>query len=369
MKMSLSYLELSKEALLHNIATFRALIGNAKLCMVVKANAYGHGMKEIVSIADGLVDYFQVDDIEELRALRQLTQTPILVLGYVAEEDLREAVLLDAILAVFDDTRLQLLNAIGAKCNKTISVHIEVDALLGRLGILDTNAEVFFSNLTNYPHVSAEAIYAHFSDIEDTDDLTHARAQYEVLMKVKEISQVAMHHISATSGILADQSHNWGGQLLRLGIGAYGLWPSEQLRERYKGTVTLQPVLSWKSHVAQVKVLPKGYAVGYGRTYITDKETKVAIIPQGYSDGYDRGLSNKGTVLIGDTRCSIIGRVAMNMIVADVTGKDIAAEDEVVLMGAQGTETISAEDIAQTIGTINYEVVARLSALLPRIIV
>ena len=134
--------------------------------------------------------------------------------------------------------------------------------------------------------------------------------------------------------------------------------------------MTLKPVLTWKTKVAQIKTLPKGATIGYGLTYKTRRPTKIALIPQGYSDGYDRGLSNKGEVLIHGTRCKVIGRVMMNMFSVDVSHlPNINLEDEVVLLGKQGMEEITAEEIAKTLGTINYEITTRISALLPRIII
>ena len=159
--------------------------------------------------------------------------------------------------------------------------------------------------------------------------------------------------------------------LVRPGIGLYGMWPSDDLKERLgKEGLVLKPVLRWVTHIAQVKTLPAGHPVGYGLTFVTSKPTKIAVIPQGYSDGYDRGLSNKGEVLIGGTRCPVLGRVAMNMFVADVSHlESVNREDEVVLLGAQRGERITAEEIAGRLDTINYEITTRISPLLPRIIV
>src|SRR5262249_962720 len=152
-------------------------------------------------------------------------------------------------------------------------------------------------------------------------------------------------------------------------IGAYGLWPSEHLEFFHGKEMTLKPVLSWKTHVAQVKTLPAGRTVGYGLSYMTKKETKIALIPQGYADGLVRSLSNKGEILIGGTRCKLIGRVSMNMCVADVSHLPKVKEgDEVVIIGTQGKNKISAEEIAEWSGTINYEAVTRISPLLPRIL-
>ena len=147
------------------------------------------------------------------------------------------------------------------------------------------------------------------------------------------------------------------------------MWPSENLRKKYRNKIILKPVLTWKTKIAQIKILPKGNTIGYGLTYKTTKTTKVALIPQGYSDGVDRHLSNKGTVLIRGTKCPILGRVMMNMFSVDVSHlPKVKIEDEVVILGKQGGREISAEEIAKTLDTINYEITTRISSLLPRIV-
>jgi len=148
------------------------------------------------------------------------------------------------------------------------------------------------------------------------------------------------------------------------------MWPSEDLRNKLENeNFKLKPVMRWVSHIAQIKTVPKGYSIGYGLTFVTDEITKIAVIPQGYSDGFDRGLSNLGEVLIKKKRCRILGRVAMNMFVVDVSHlADVLNEDEVVLLGKQGNQEITAEEIAEKIDTINYEITTRVLALLPRIV-
>ncbi len=369
MKESLSYLEISKENLLHNISMFKDLVGDKKLVAVVKANAYGHGMKEVVGILDNHVDYFQVDDIEELRELRTITNMPTLVLGYIQKNDLEELVKLNGIATIFDIDRLETLNEIGKNYNQKVIVHVEVDALLGRLGLLDNELEEFLSKAKQFEHIAIEALYGHFSDIEDSENLVQAHKQYEIIKGLSEKCNLPFH-LAATSGVLSQPKDNWGAYLLRLGIGMYGLWPSERLQEEWQDKIKLLPVLQWKTKIAQIKTLPAGYPIGYGCSYVTTKQTIVAIIPQGYSDGYDRKLSNNSFVLIGGKRCAVLGRIAMNMFAVDVSDVlEVSFEQEAVLLGKQGIEEITAEELAERIGTINYEVVARISPLLKRFIV
>ena len=218
-------------------------------------------------------------------------------------------------------------------------------------------------------------IYAHFANIEDTSDFSHAQKQIREYQEALKLTDAfgfknLQTHISATSGILIYEKETGKNSLVRLGIGVYGLWPSERLGLLYRNKMELKPVLSWKTKVAQIKVLPKGRTIGYGLTYKTRKKTKIAIIPVGYADGLDRGLSNKGEVLISGARCKIIGRISMNMFTVDVSNlPKVEIEDEVIILGSQGKEQITAEKMAKQIDTINYEITARISPILPRIIV
>ncbi len=376
MNTPLSCVEISKKNLIHNIQTFRNLIPKkTKLVAVVKANAYGHGLKEIVTIAEAYVDYFQVDDIEELRDVRRYSQKPVLVFGYVQSSDLEEAVALDGTLGVYSKETLAKLNAIGEKYSKKITIHLKIDALLGRQGILVDEVKEYGILIQTLPYIHLEAIYSHFSNIEDSHNLEHAHAQHAQLLEAKQILQTLgfqkiTSHISATSGLLADVKGNWGSSLLRLGIGMYGEWPSKYQQDKFLDHLHIRPVLRWISHLAQVKIIPKGYPVGYGCTFVSKHPMTIGVVPQGYSDGYDRGFSNNGCVLVQGNRCPILGRVAMNMFVVDLTAvPDAKAEDEVVLLGMQGNLAITAESQGCCINTISYEILARISPLLHRTIV
>lgn len=155
--------------------------------------------------------------------------------------------------------------------------------------------------------------------------------------------------------------------LVRLGVGLYGLWPSQELKVAWQDTIQLEPALRWVSMIAQVKAVPTGFPIGYGATVITQRETKIAIVPVGYADGFDRGLTNCGEVLVRGQRCAVLGRVSMNMIIVDVSDLSaVQVEDEVVLLGKQNEVEITATEIADKIGTINYEITTRISPLLGR---
>jgi alanine racemase len=394
----LTKIEISSENLLHNLASIKKYIadlltqsgggvntetgggdqGSPKIAAVVKANAYGHGVREVVSVVENEVDYFQVDDLMELKEVRQYTDKPVLVFGFVAENQLEELVQNDGILGVYDLDTVRSLDAASAKAGKSTSIHLKVDSLLGRQGILIEEVADFVGDIKDLKNIKLEAIYSHFSNIEDVDHLEHAQKQFEGLMEARGVVEQAgfkdlPYHISATSGILSSTEVNWGGSIVRLGIGLYGMWPSKDLKKKYAEKISLRPVMRWVTKVAQVKDLPADYPIGYGRTVITDAPTKIAVIPQGYSDGYDRRFSNNSEVLIGGRRCPVLGRIAMNMFVVDVTalgaaGEVVEKEDEVVLLGKQGDEEITAQELAEKYETINYEITTKVWPKLKRVL-
>jgi len=371
----LSYIELSKKNLIHNIKELKNLSKKGtKIVSMIKANAYGHGQNEIAKILEPYANYFGINSINELEILRKVTKKKTFVLGYVSENDLEKALKLGCVLSVFSLDHFNKINKIAHKLKKEQEINISIDAYLGREGFLNDELSKFFTELKKSKYVKVVGIYAHFANIEDTLDFSHANKQikkYEEALKIaSEFGFNGLEtHISATSGLLAYEVNKGIHSVVRLGIGLYGLWPSENLRVLYKNKLKLKPVLSWKTKIAQIKILPAGSTIGYGLTYKTKKETKIAVIPQGYSDGLDRGLSNVGEVLIKGMRCKILGRIAMNMFIVDVSQiLNVKSEDEVVIIGTQKGQKIAVEEIAKKIRTINYEIVARLSALLPRVV-
>ncbi len=371
----LTRIEISKDNVLHNFNALKNAVNKRTLIMsVVKGNAYGHGIAETVQILNDVTDWFGVISIEDIRTVRMYSDKPVMVLGYLADENLEEAVLLNTTFDVYSVDRLERLQALGLKHSKKIRVHLKIDALLGRQGFLINELKSVLARLPHYTQITLDGIYAHFANIEDTRDFSHAQKQIDLFEQAKKLVADAGYevhtHISSTAGSLIYENVKHQNDIVRFGIGLYGMWPSDYLRSDLEHALHLKPVMRWITKVAQIKTLPADHPVGYGLTHITDKETQIAVVPVGYYDGYDRGLSNKGNVLIDGTRCKVIGRVAMNMIVVDISHlKDVQAEDEVVLLGTQGDETITAEEIAKHIDTINYEVTTRINPLLPRQII
>ena len=368
----LSYVEIDGDAIRGNYQALSDMCPQCEVFAVVKANAYGHGMEEVVAALDGQSKGFAVDDVEELARCRRLTDARIMVLGYVQSTEAATAIELGGELVVYDTARLGEIAATARRKGLRAPIHLKVDALLGRQGLMPDEVSAFSEALQRFPEIELRSVYSHFANIEDTTDLTHALSQREAFQKAfdlisAKISSVARHE-SATSGLMSVENSRTPNTIVRVGIGLYGLYPSSQL-ERTSGGLALKPALRWVSHLAQVKELPAGHPVGYGLTYITSRPTKIGIVPQGYSDGYDRGLSNAGHVLIRGMSCSVLGRIAMNMFAVDVSHvPDVRAEEEVVLLGTQSGGKITAEELALKTNTINYEVVARISPLLPRLV-
>lgn len=369
----LTWIEISAKNLIHNFKELKKITKKGtKMAVVIKGNAYGHGQNEVAKILGPYADYFQVNSISELELLRKVTKKKTFILGYVKKNDIKKVIKLGCILSVFSLEQLENIEKYARKLKIRQEIHIPIDAHLGREGFLENEWENFFEKAKKCKWVKLSGIYAHFANIEDSPDFSHAEKQ---IKKYKEALSVAntlgfkklQTHISATSGLLVYEKNKGENSVVRLGIGIYGIWPGEHIKDLYKGKLNLKPVMSFKTKIAQIKTLPVGHTVGYGLTYLTSSMTKIAVIPVGYADGFDRGLSNIGEVLISGTRCKILGRVAMNMFVVNVNHlKGVKVEDEVVLLGKQGKEEITAEEIADKIETINYEITTRINPFVLR---
>lgn len=369
--MSFAEVQISAEALRRNVTALGKLAApGVQIAAVVKANAYGHGLEQVVPVVEPLVDAFQVDDVDELVALRQVSKARALVFGYLAEDEIGEALSLDAEITIYDRDRLDTLCREAKRRGRRARVHLKVDALLGRLGVIHSQLDDLLIELQDRPEIEVVASYAHYANIEDTSDPEHVLAQESAFeacfRKVRAAFPEAQRHFSATSGLMTREGPAAKNALVRIGIGMYGLYPSGPLATAH-AALQLRPAMRWVAQLAQVKLLPAGHPVGYGLTYVTQAPSRIGIVPQGYADGYDRGLSNCGEVLVAGKRCPVIGRVAMNMFMVDLSAAPAANQgDEVVLLGSQGSEAITAEEIAEKLGTINYEVVSRVSPHLRR---
>jgi alanine racemase len=377
---SVTRVEISRKALVHNIREFRRLIGpRRKFLAVVKANAYGHGLLEVARLAvrEG-VDWLGVNSVEEGLALRGAgIAAPVLVLGYAPLEALEEAVARDIRLTVYTRETVARLAELAAARGTTVRVHVKLETGTWRQGVAAGELAAFARDIRRRPGLVLEGLSSHFANIEDTTKHDYPRRQleaYRAACRALEAAgpRVPLKHMSCTASTILFREP--GFNLCRVGIGLYGLWPSKEtylscLLDR-KEPLALEPVLSWKARVAQIKKVPAGADIGYGGTYRTTRPTVLAVIPVGYFDGYDRGLSNAAHVLAKGRRAPVRGRVAMDFFMADVTDiPGLRLEDEVTLLGADGRERISAEDLAALAGTISYEILARINPLLPRVVI
>lgn len=367
-----SYIEISESKLLNNYYLFKKYLKNeTKIICVLKGNAYGRGIKEVVKILDKHADYFMVDDVIELKTLRKYSNKPVLVIGYLDSRDLKIAIALGSDVSAHNEEHLSNINNIAKSLNKKPRVHIEIDAEFGRMGVLINDLTNLLVKSKEMKNVDIYAIYAHFSCATEQEHNVHDKRQLQIFNKAISLCKQygflkIKTHISSTAGLLV---HKESYDFVRIGAGLYGILPSEDIKKisKVKG---LKPIFRWVSHIAQTKVLPANYPIGYGGTFITTKPTKIAVIPQGYGDGYDCRLSNKGSLLVRGQRCEILGRISMNMMVIDVTKiKDINVGEEVVIIGNQEEEEITIEEFATYIGTMHAEASSKISAILPRRIV
>lgn len=373
----LNFVEVSKSAIRHNLSVFAKLVGGKnKIMAVVKSNAYGHGLLETAGIlSEANISRFGVNSLEEALLLRKhgFNQS-ILVLGFIAPAKLTQAVSNCISFVVYRQDILAQAAKAAQTVGKQANIHLKIETGTNRQGISPDRLPLFLDKLTD--SVCLEGVYTHFANIEDTLDPTFPALQLSRFKTAVHKSQeqvesnINKHAACTAATILFPETYF---DFVRLGIGLYGFWPSRetQLSAKERGLdLVLQPALTWKTQIVQLKPVTKGEGVGYGLTYKAARQSKIAVLPVGYWDGFDRRLSNNGQVLVEGRRAPIVGRICMNMAMIDVTDIPGAREgSEVVLLGSQGKENISAEEYAQKVGTISYEIVTRINPLLPRIII
>ena len=376
--MDKTWVEINKKALKSNIHQFQKLVGRTDLMAVVKSNAYGHGLVEVAKIINGVnpafggTSWFGVDSIDEAIKLKKAgINSPILILGYTLKSELKNVVKYNFRQIVYNKETITELG----KFKKKVKVHLKVETGTSRQGLEKEQILDFVKLIKKYPQIEIEGIYTHFANIEDTTNYDFAEKQLNKFKETinlleKNNIKIPIKHTACTAAtILFPETYF---NLVRVGIGIYGLWPSKETfvsaKNEHKKLI-LNPVLGWKTKIAQIKNIKAGTAISYGLTEKVFKNSKIAIIPVGYYDGYDRRLSGIGNVLIHGKRCKILGRICMNMTMIDVSHiSNLKIEDEVVLIGVQNKEQITVDEIAQRIGTINYEIVTRINPLISRII-
>ena len=370
-----TWIEVSREALKNNYNIFRRFAGSGTLIMaVVKSNAYGHGLVDFSKEAEKLgVDFFGVDSIVEAESLRSAgIKVPILVLGYTLKSKIKDAIKSNISLTIADLSALNSLKNIGRK-NDKLKIHIKIDTGMHRQGFFVSEIPKIISILKSNPNIRLEGVYTHFSSAKDPIHPEETIKQINEFKKATTLFEKAgfknfLKHASATSGFMLFPKNSF--DMVRIGIGFYGLWPSKEIKNAFRNKIKLAPVLSWKTIVSQLKKLPKGSGIGYDLTEKLKRDSIVAIIPVGYWHGFPRSLSSVGNVLIRGKRVKVLGRVSMDMVIVDVTDvKNVKIEDEVVLIGESGNSNILVNETSYLDETTDYEIVTRLNPLIKRIVV
>lgn len=379
MKDHRTWIEISRANVLHNVGELRKLVGPDRIiCSAVKANAYGHGMKEIAPlILEGGADWLAVDCLEEALELRESGITaPVYIMGYILLGDLETAVREGFNFVVYNPETFEKLKEVTQKVQKPAFTHLKLETGTNRQGIPKDDLTRVLSYYKEHDLIQMIGLATHFANIEDTTNHSYAEQQFQTFESLCSMVEEAglrpkyRHCANSAAVIIFPHTHL---DFVRPGIANYGLWPSKETRvsAKEKGqNLELRPVLEWKARVAEVKSVLKGAKVSYGCTYETRRDSKLAVIPGGYYNGLKRSLSNQGYVLIRSEKAPVVGRVMMNMTVVDVTDiPEAQVEDEVVFIGWQGDKSITAEEIGDLEGTINYEVTTQINPLIERRVV
>ena len=409
--MSLSLIETSKKALLNNIAQIKKkLTPQQKFMAVVKANAYGHGLLEVVGAIKNKVDYFAVYDFNDALLLRKKKiSQPILVLGRTLPSQISLALKhdLEITVSTFDlleelsffnhavipaqagihlpksldlDSRLRgndsesrvfSAKEVAAIKKCKLKIHLCIESGMGRDGFVFLDLPKILTLLKN-KNIEPVGLYSHLSSADEKKFDAHSKKQVAELLKWKkalnEIGLKPLVHLAASSGVFIPKIAK-AFDLVRVGLSLYGLWPSNEVKKFHQKETNLQPVLSWRAMISEIKFLPKGSAISYGCTHILQRDSKIAILPIGYFDGISRVSSSKGFVLINGKKVPQLGRVTMNIIVIDVTDVVTAKIGDVAtIIGRDGDEEITADDWAAWSATSNYEIVTRINSGLARVV-
>ena len=369
-KTPLVWAEVDLKALRHNLREIRRYLSGASpievLC-VVKADAYGHGMARVArALAKEGVTFFGVANIDEAMELRRTIRgAKILVLGTFHESQARLYVqgAIRPTIASEEDLRALEKNLSG---RKDFPVHVKVDTGMGRLGVWHADAERFFRRMAVSPRIRVEGIYTHFASADEPSGQSAKEQLYCFKILKRKVLELgispAYWHTANSVGLLRFTDAHFN--LVRPGLLLYGLnpWKGQRL------TLKLKPVLSLKTRISFLKKVISGRPLSYGGTYRTGQDSWIATLPIGYSHGYRVGFSNKGAVLVNGRRCPVVGRVTMDQTLVNLGKAPLARRwDEVTLIGSQGRERVSTEELASLIDTIPYEIVCSIHSRIPRL--
>ena len=362
-----TYVKIDLDAIEANIDAIRSRVG-VEVMAVIKADAYGHGAVQVARLLQDKCSFFGISSILEAMELRRAgLYNPIMILGHTPVRAFPALVQAEIRPTIFHYEDALALSKAAQLLDKTAAFHLAVDTGMSRIGFQATEEDAdLCAEIAKLPGLQAEGLFSHFATA-DCPDLSKSRAQAELFDKFYEMLkdrgvEIPIRHMDNSAGLMNFDNHY---EMVRAGIVTYGMYPSEDVPAE---TLPLRPALQWLSRVTHVKTLPAGREISYGGTYVTTKETVVATVPVGYADGYRRSLSGKFYVLIRGKRAPILGRVCMDQLMVDVTDiPGVTLNDRVTLVGKNGNEEITMEQISAVADSFNYEFVCGISRRVPRV--
>ena len=358
-----TYLEVNLSQLKRNVEAIRAQVAPAKVMTMVKANAYGHGLEGVASFIEPYVDYLGVATVEEGVQLRELgLRKPILVAGATMPGQVPLFADHDLTLTGSSIALLDVAEDVSRSTGIRIKTHLKFDTGMERLGIREYEAEPFILKSSSYRHIDIEGIYTHLANSE-VADRSYSHMQLERFQQVLEIFEKhslpvpSLRHVCNSGGILNLPEAYF--EMVRAGVLFYGVYPGAEVDR----PIEVKPALTWRSRVAYSKRTRPGRPLSYGSLWQAEEETGIITIPCGYADGYFRRMTNRAHVMINQKRYPQVGRICMDQFMVNVGEDDIQVGDEVILLG----DGIRAEDLAEWMGTNEYEVMTNISARVPRV--
>ncbi len=372
-----SWVKIDQQALKKNFQNLsKSLSSNRiKKMAIVKSNAYGHGMLECAKIfSQAGADFLGVDCLEEAQQLREADlKTPVLVLGWTSSETFSFASKNNISVTISSLNSLKQARKITEKNSSKLKIHLKIDTGLHRQGLLIEEIDTAIKILIQAPKIELEGLYSHLSSAENPRDILYTQKQTVNFIKVRELfwqnGYKPICHLSASAASLLYPEINY--DMVRFGITLYGLWPSketEKTSRENKKNLKLWPALTWQTRISEIKKIAKGESVGYDHSEKVKRDSLIGVIPVGYWHGYPRQASSKSFVLINGKLAKVLGKISMDMMVIDLTDiKKVRPGDLVTLIGSDHKQKVSAEKLAQTTDTINYEIVTRINPLTTRI--
>lgn len=366
-----AWAEIDLDAIGENVKTFRRLLPeDTKIMAVVKADGYGHGAYQVAkrALQEG-VPYLGVAFLEEALELRQKGITaPILILSSIPERGISPAIKNHITLTAYRQDMLDAIIKAAEELKIKAKIHIKLDTGMGRIGIRDEDELAhILEKAISHPFIEVEGVFTHYSTADEENDsyFEYQEKNLEAFLlaiQEKGITIPIIHSSKSASAMFYPEKSR---HMIRLGISLYGQYPSEYCKTL---DIPLHPAFQWKARLSHVKQVPRGAKISYGTTFSAEKDSLIATVPVGYADGYNRLLSNKGYVLVKGERVPIVGRVCMDQFMIDVTGlENVASGEEVVLLGRQGDNEITVDEMAAWLNTINYEVTCMVSKRIPRV--